>query len=105
MSRYNPRLEDEAESITREELTEPPMYRVLLHNDDFTTMDFVVQILMLVFGKNSDEATRIMLNVHRKGIGLCGVYTYEVAETKVDTVHALAREHQYPLKCTMEKDD
>lgn len=105
MSRYNPRLEDEAESITREELTEPPMYRVLLHNDDFTTMDFVVQILMLVFSKNSDEATRIMLNVHRKGIGLCGVYTYEVAETKVDTVHALAREHQYPLKCTMEKDD
>jgi len=105
MSRYNPRLEEEAESITREELTEPPMYRVLLHNDDYTTMDFVVQTLMLVFSKNSDEATRIMLNVHRKGIGLCGVYTYEVAETKVDTVHALAREHQYPLKCTMEKDD
>jgi len=81
------------------------MFRVLLHNDDFTTMDFVVQILMQVFNKTFEEAARIMLNVHRKGIGLCGVYTYDVAETKVDTVHALAREHQYPLKCTMEKDD
>ena len=105
MSRYNPGLDEETESITRDVVTEPPMFRVLLHNDDFTTMDFVVQILMLVFKKTFEEAARVMLNVHRKGIGLCGVYTYEVAETKVDTVHSLAREHQYPLKCTMEKDD
>jgi len=105
MSRYNPGLDEETESIPRDVVTEPPMFRVLLHNDDFTTMDFVVQILMLVFNKTFEEAARVMLNVHRKGIGLCGVYTYEVAETKVDTVHSLAREHQYPLKCTMEKDD
>ena len=105
MGRYNPGLDEEAESITHDVVTEPPMFRVLLHNDDFTTMDFVVQILMRVFNKTFEEAARIMLNVHRKGIGLCGVFTYEVAETKVDTVHSLAREHQYPLKCTMEKDD
>ena len=105
MSRYNPKLDEETESLTRDVVTDPPMYRVLLLNDDFTTMDFVVQILMRVFSKTFEEATRIMLNVHRKGVGLCGVYTFEVAETKVDTVHSLAREHQYPLKCTMEKDN
>ena len=105
MSRYNPSLDEETESITHDVVTEPPMFRVLLHNDDFTTMDFVVQIVMGVFNKTFEEAAQIMLNVHRKGIGLCGVYTYEVAETKVDTVHSLARQHQYPLKCTMEKDD
>ena len=105
MGRYNPGLDEEAESITHDVVTEPPMFRVLLHNDDFTTMDFVVQILMRVFNKTFEEAAQIMLNVHRKGIGLCGVYTYEVAESKVDTVNSLAREHQYPLKCTMEKDD
>ena len=105
MSRYNPGLEDKTESMTHDVVTEPPMFRVLLHNDDFTTMDFVVHILMRVFNKTFEESTRIMLNVHRKGIGLCGVYTYEIAETKVDTVHSLAREQQYPLKCTMEKDD
>ena len=80
------------------------MYRVLLLNDDYTTMEFVVQILMLIFNKSMEEATRIMLNVHRKGVGVCGVYPYGVAETKVDTVHALARENEFPLKCTMEKD-
>jgi len=105
MGRYSPGLDEEAESITQDVVTDPPMFRVLLLNDDFTTMDFVVQILMRVFNKTFEEAARIMLNVHRKGIGLCGVYTYEVAETKVDMVHSLAREHQYPLKCTMEKDD
>ena len=80
------------------------MYRVLLLNDDYTTMEFVVQILMLVFKKPIEEATRIMLNVHRKGVGVCGVYTHDIAETKVETVHALARENEFPLKCTMEKD-
>ena len=105
MSRYNSGLEDKTESMTRDVVTEPPMFRVLLHNDDFTTMDFVVHILMRVFHKTFEDSTRIMLNVHRKGIGVCGVYPYEVAETKVDTVLLLAREHQYPLKCTMEKDN
>jgi len=105
MSRYNPGIDEETESTTRDVVAEPPMYRVLLHNDDFTTMDFVVQILMEVFHKTLEEATRIMLNVHRKGVGLCGIYIYEVAETKVEMVQSLARAHQYPLKCTMEKDD
>jgi len=105
MSQYVPVLDEEIDSKTRDKVAEPPMYRVLLHNDDYTTMEFVVQILLLVFNKTLEESTRIMLNIHRKGIGLCGVYTYETAETKVDTVHTLARENQFPLKCSMEKDD
>ncbi len=104
MSEYNPELEEEVDSEIRDELCEPPMYIVLLHNDDYTAMDFVVEILMLVFNKSSEEAVNIMLNVHRKGIGLCGVYTYEVSETKVETVHAIARGQGFPLKCTMEKE-
>ncbi len=81
------------------------MYRVLLHNDDYTTMEFVVEVLVHIFHKTIEDATRIMLNVHEKGIGVCGVYTFEVAETKVDTVHSIARDHGFPLKCSMEKDD
>jgi len=104
MSIYNPDTEIETVSETREELREPSMYKVLLHNDDYTTMEFVVEVLMFVFNKSADEATRIMLNVHRQGIGLCGLYTYEVAETKVTTVESLAREKGFPLKCTMEED-
>jgi ATP-dependent Clp protease adaptor protein ClpS len=93
---------EETESLSEELVREPDMYKVLLHNDDYTTMDFVVEVLMSVFSKDFQEATRIMLDVHRQGIGLCGVYTYEIAETKVETVHALARENGFPLKCTME---
>ncbi len=104
MSEYNPELEEEIDSEIRDDVREPPLYRVLLHNDDYTTMDFVVEILMLVFNKSPEEAVNIMLNIHRKGIGLCGVYTYEVSETKVETVHAIAREQGFPLKCTMEKE-
>ena len=104
MGEYNPELDEEVDSEIRDDVREPPMYRVLLHNDDYTTMDFVVEILMLVFNKSPEEAVNIMLNIHRKGIGLCGVYTYEVSETKVETVHAIAREHGFPLKCTMEKE-
>ena len=104
MGEYNPELEEGVDSEIRDDVREPPMYRVLLHNDDYTTMDFVVEILMLVFNKSPEEAVNIMLNVHRKGMGLCGVYTYEVSETKVETVHAIAREQGFPLKCTMEKE-
>jgi ATP-dependent Clp protease adaptor protein ClpS len=104
MGRYNPELEEQQLSDVREELTEPPMYKVLLLNDDYTTMDFVVDVLKYVFYKSTEEATRIMLNVHNNGVGVCGVYPYEVAETKVNTVDALAREHGFPLKCTMEKE-
>ena len=91
-------------SKTREELKEPPMYKVMLLNDDYTTMEFVVEILIYVFHKSAEESATIMLKVHREGMGVCGVYTYEVAETKVDIVHALARERGFPLKCTMERD-
>lgn len=104
MSAHNPETEIGVSIKSRDELKEPPMFRVLLHNDDYTTMEFVVQILMAVFKKPLEEANRIMLNVHQQGVGLCGVYTYEVAETKVDTVHSLARENGYPLKCSMEKE-
>jgi ATP-dependent Clp protease adaptor protein ClpS len=80
------------------------MYRVLLHNDDYTSMEFVIEILMVVFSKSPEAAARIMLNVHQKGVGVCGVYSHEFAETKVDTVHNLARESGYPLRCSMEQE-
>lgn len=80
------------------------MFRVLLHNDDYTTMEFVVDVLMAIFKKTVEEATQIMLNVHKKGIGVCGVYTREIAETKVEAVIRLAHENGYPLRCTMEKE-
>ena len=81
----------------------PSMYRVLLLNDDYTPMEFVVTVLRRYFNKTADEATRIMLHVHRNGVGECGVYTYEVAETKVTQVMDFARKHQHPLQCIMEK--
>jgi len=96
--------DQETATRTRDEVKEPSMFRVLLHNDDYTTMAFVVQILLAVFQKPVEEATRIMLNVHMNGIGLCGIYPYDVAETKVATVQATAREYDFPLKCTMEED-
>jgi ATP-dependent Clp protease adaptor protein ClpS len=104
MPQQKPDNAEEVSSEIKREIDEPPMYRVLLLNDDYTTMDFVVDILKMVFNKSEEEAVRIMINVHRKGVGVCGVYTYEIAETKVDTVHAIAMEHGFPLKCTMEKD-
>lgn len=81
----------------------PSMYRVLLLNDDYTPMDFVVAVLKKYFNKDTDEATRIMLHVHQHGVGECGVFTYEVAETKVTQVMDHARKHQHPLQCIMEK--
>jgi len=103
MSSSNPEIKEWVASKTRSEVKEPPMYQVLLINDDYTTMEFVVEILMFIFNKSTEESMHIMLKVHREGMGLCGVYTYEVAETKVDTVHALAREKGFPLKCAMEE--
>jgi ATP-dependent Clp protease adaptor protein ClpS len=82
----------------------PSMYRVLILNDDYTPMEFVVYVLEQYFHKSREEATRIMLHVHQTGVGVCGVYTYEVAETKVAQVIDTARRHQHPLQCTMEKD-
>ena len=88
---------------TEKKLKKPPLYKVLLHNDDYTTMEFVVYILQSVFHHPPTQATQIMLHVHRRGIGVAGVYTYEVAETKVAQVHELAKEHEFPLKCSMEE--
>jgi ATP-dependent Clp protease adaptor protein ClpS len=82
----------------------PAMYKVLLLNDDYTPMDFVIYILERFFNKNRQEATDIMLHVHRRGVGVCGVFTYEVAETKVNQVMDFARANEQPLQCTMEKE-
>ena len=82
----------------------PPLFRVIMHNDDYTTMEFVVEVLVYVFQKSAEQATRIMLNVHRSGVGVCGIYPFEIAETKVETVDNLARENGFPLKCIMERE-
>ena len=82
----------------------PSMYKVLLLNDDYTPMEFVVYVLERFFNKQSEEATQIMLHVHQRGVGICGVYSYEVAETKVTQVMEFARQNEHPLQCTLEKD-
>jgi ATP-dependent Clp protease adaptor protein ClpS len=84
-------------------LKRPPLYQVVLLNDDYTPMEFVVDVLQRIFGMDRTKATRIMLEVHTKGKGVCGVYTFEIAETKVAQVTAYARQHQHPLLCTMEE--
>lgn len=89
---------------TKPKTQKPPLYKVLLLNDDYTPMEFVVLVLQRFFGKSAEEATQIMLHVHQKGVGVCGVYTYEIAETKVAQVIEFARQHQHPLQCTMEKE-
>ena len=88
----------------RQHAARPRQYKVLLHNDNYTTMDFVVMVLQDVFRRPHDEAVRIMLNVHQHGIGVAGVYVKAVAETKIRTVHDLAREEGYPLRCSMEPE-
>ena len=82
----------------------PPMYKVMLLNDDYTPMEFVVHVLKAFFQMDTDQATRVMINVHQKGVGVCGIFTYEVAETKVTQVMDFARKNQHPLQCTLEKD-
>ena len=89
---------------TRPKTKTPSMYKVLMLNDDYTPMEFVVLVLEKFFGKNRSEATRIMLHVHQRGVGMCGVFTYEVAESKVSSVVDYARRHQHPLQCTLEKE-
>jgi ATP-dependent Clp protease adaptor protein ClpS len=84
-------------------LKKPPLYKVLLLNDDYTPMDFVVQVLQVFFSMTTDKATEIMLHVHTRGVGVCGVYARDVAETKVAQVNQYSRENQHPLKCTLEK--
>ncbi len=89
---------------TRPKTRKPAMYKVLMLNDDYTPMEFVVHVRERFYQKSREEATRIMLHVHRRGVGVCGVFTYEVAETKVTQVMDLARQNQHPLQCTIEKE-
>src|SRR5262245_47649335 len=96
-------LDELAVTESKEKLKKPPLYRVLLHNDNYTTMEFVVYVLVAVFNKNEDEAFRIMLQVHNDGIGVAGVYTFEIAETKSQKVMDLAREQEYPLMCSVQE--
>jgi len=95
----------QTEEKTEQKTEKPSLYNVFLLNDDYTTMDFVVDILGRIFGKNLTEATQIMLQVHKKGVGLAGVYPREIAETKVEAVHKMARENEFPLRCIMEKEN
>ena len=104
MSKDLPGWQEKPLSEIDEETSEPTMYKVLLHNDDYTTKAFVVAILGGVFNKSQEEATRLMWHVHKNQVGLCGIYPLEVAETKIAQVTALARENGFPLKATMEAE-
>lgn len=97
----------DGETVTKSEtkLKKPPLYNVLLHNDDYTTMEFVVHVLQSIFGLTTNDAMRIMLMVHTEGVGVAGVFTYEVAEMKANKVITLARQNEYPLLCTIEESD
>jgi len=99
-----PDFQKEIHEVIEEKTTEPPMYKVLLHNDNYTTKAFVVEILMAVFNKSREEATSLMWRVHRNGSGVCGIYPYEMAETKVNLVTMVARENGFPLKTSMERE-
>ena len=108
MSGGDNRRKDQSETgvIVKQETKtkKPSLYKVLMLNDDYTPMEFVVHVLERFFNKTRAEATRIMLHVHQRGVGVCGVYTYEVAETKVNQTMEFARRHQHPLQCTLEKE-
>jgi ATP-dependent Clp protease adaptor protein ClpS len=93
------------ETKKKEKLAKPPLYKVLFHNDNYTTMEFVVAVLREAFHKSEAEAVAIMLNVHRNGLGVAGVYTFDVAETKINKTLALAKEHEFPLILTMEPEE
>ena len=97
-------LDEQLKVKERQEAKSPSLYKVFLLNDDYTTMDFVVHMLEKIFHKPPVEATRIMLHVHKNGKGLAGVYTYEIAETKAEKVHEMARRSGFPLKCALEKE-
>ncbi|NDD62642.1 MAG: ATP-dependent Clp protease adaptor ClpS [Acidobacteria bacterium] len=97
-------IDDQAGTQEVRQPRKPPLFKVLLHNDNYTTMEFVVYILVSIFHHSDLDAIRIMLQVHEQGIGVAGIFTYEIAETKVARVSALAREYEYPLLCTMEEE-
>jgi ATP-dependent Clp protease adaptor protein ClpS len=102
-SKFDESFDTDANTISEERTKRPRMYKVLLHNDHYTTMDFVVEVLTRIFHKPTEEANKVMLDVHKKGKGICGVYTFDVAATKAAQVHDLARARQFPLKCSYEE--
>jgi ATP-dependent Clp protease adaptor protein ClpS len=104
MAIMQPLPEQEIREDSELQLSKPPLFHVFLLNDDYTTMDFVIHVLEEIFHKQTVEATQIMLHVHKNGKGLAGTFTREIAETKMDYVHRLAREHEFPLLCLMEKE-
>jgi ATP-dependent Clp protease adaptor protein ClpS len=103
-----PKQDNQHDQLTvaksKEKLKKPPLYKVLLHNDDYTTMEFVIYVLTTIFHKSEGEAFIIMLKVHREGVGVAGIYPYEIAETKAEKVITLARENEYPLLSTVEEE-
>lgn len=103
MSKQSPSGETRVAEKSRSRTAPPPLFKVLMHNDDYTAMEFVVQVLEAIFRKSPVEANRIMLNIHYRGMGECGTYPFEIAETKVARVHALAREEGFPLRCSLEE--
>ncbi|MGC8765592.1 MAG: ATP-dependent Clp protease adaptor ClpS [Brevinematia bacterium] len=96
-------LKSRTEIKEKPRLEEPKLYKVIIHNDNYTTMDFVVEVIVKVFHKVSSEATQIMLEVHNKGRGIAGIYPYDIAVTKVNEVHQLARQREFPLRCSVEE--
>lgn len=102
-SRHETQFGESPEVDSGPRLEEPRMFRVILHNDHYTTMDFVVEVLMQVFHKTAAEAIKIMLDVHRKGAGVCGIYAYDIAVTKVSQVRQMAKKQEFPLKCSFEE--
>jgi ATP-dependent Clp protease adaptor protein ClpS len=104
MPNYDPELDDAVITESKPKVEKPPLYKVLLHNDNYTTMEFVVVILISVFHHSEGDAIRIMLQVHNIGMGVAGVFTREIAETKVAQVTELAQRHEFPLLCTMEEE-
>jgi ATP-dependent Clp protease adaptor protein ClpS len=119
LHRFGPRFEDDADDVyasdgavavesvtdTKKIVKKPPLYRVILHNDDFTSMEFVVMILRDVFRHSEESAVQVMLQVHQRGEGVAGVYSYEIAETKIEITTQKAREREFPLRCTMEPQE
>jgi ATP-dependent Clp protease adaptor protein ClpS len=98
-------LEDETKPTAKKKrkLAEPEKFRVIMLNDDYTTMDFVVDILIAIFNKDADEAARIMIDIHRTGRGTAGIYSFDIARTKAEQAHSIARQHEFPLRCLVEK--
>ena len=104
MSGNKYKSEGDTATLEKAKVKRPSLYKVLLLNDDYTPMDFVVKVLETIFNKKNEEAVSIMLHVHQKGVGLCGLYTYEIAESKMHTVINFARQHEFPLQCTVESE-